>query len=66
MDIDKIRTTKIINIAPKTMDPRCRPAEFWPKNCGLRIETKTTDPGVIYSDDRLGFAEKLWIRRDVD
>ena len=22
------------------------------------------DPGAIYSDDRLGFAEKLWITRE--
>ena len=25
---------------------------------------KTMDPGAIYSDDRLGFAEKLWITRE--
>ena len=51
MDIDKIAMLRTIK------------NKYHVQNYGLRIKAKTTDPG---GDDRLGFAKKLWIRRDVN
>ena len=62
MDIDKITMLQITKTKLWIRD--ARPAKFWPKSYGLWIKAKTMDLGAIYSDDQLGFAEKLWITRE--
>ena len=64
MNIDTITTLHYKKSRLELWVRDTRPAKFWPKSYGLWVTAKTMGPKAIYSDDRLGFAEKLWVTRE--